>query len=134
MAESCICCANGNDLPEGEYCRACLRGADRIFMSLEGAELDAFLREIGMEPAELLAQFNTAVFEKERPVTIVRNYDEKSYELACHFLADTPSLDKEAARDDLAKAIQQAVEDWFFMNPPVGEAQEAVLGQRTPET
>ncbi len=23
----CICCANGNDLPEGEYCRACFRGA-----------------------------------------------------------------------------------------------------------
>jgi hypothetical protein len=22
----CICCANGNDLPEGEYCRACGRG------------------------------------------------------------------------------------------------------------
>ena len=21
----CICCANGNDLPEGEYCRACGR-------------------------------------------------------------------------------------------------------------
>ena len=55
----CICCANGNDLPDGEYCRACLHGADGIFMKLEGAELDAFLQEIGMNPTELLAQFNT---------------------------------------------------------------------------
>jgi hypothetical protein len=60
MILGCICCANGNDLPEGEYCRACLRGADDIFMKLEGAELDAFLKEIGMNPDELLAQFNAA--------------------------------------------------------------------------
>lgn len=57
----CICCANGNDLPDGEYCRACLRGADKIFMGLEGVKLDTFLQEIGMNPDELLAQFNRAV-------------------------------------------------------------------------
>jgi len=28
MKEGCICCANGNDLPEGEYCRACGRRND----------------------------------------------------------------------------------------------------------
>ena len=59
--DGCICCAGGNDLPDGEYCRACLRGADKIFMSLKGAELDAFLKEIGMNPDELLAQFNRVV-------------------------------------------------------------------------
>lgn len=59
--KGCICCANGYDLPDGEYCRACLRGADKIFMGLEGAELDTFLIEIGMKPDELLAQF-AAVF------------------------------------------------------------------------
>ncbi len=43
----------------------------------------------------------------------VTTYDEKSYELAEHFLQDEPSLNTKAGRDDLAKAIQAAVEDWF---------------------
>lgn len=38
-------------------------------------------------------------------------YDEKSYELAKHFLSDEPSLNTFAARTTLARAIQQAVED-----------------------
>ena len=31
---------------------------EQKIMRLEGVELDAFLREIGMDPDELLAQFN----------------------------------------------------------------------------
>lgn len=61
----CICCANGNDLPDGEYCRACWRGVEPILMKLEGDELDAFLREIGMEPAELLANFDSVMFSRQ---------------------------------------------------------------------
>ena len=26
VMRQCICCANGNDLPDGEWCRACNRG------------------------------------------------------------------------------------------------------------
>lgn len=26
----CICCANGNDLPDGEYCRSCGRGEEPV--------------------------------------------------------------------------------------------------------
>lgn len=26
VRRQCICCANGNDLPDGEWCRACNRG------------------------------------------------------------------------------------------------------------
>lgn len=46
----------------------------------------------------------------------VRNFDQ----LAEHFLQDEPAMNTEAAKDDLAKTIQQAVEDWFFANPPIG--------------
>lgn len=41
------------------------------------------------------------------------SYDQKSHDLAVHFLQDEPNLDTEGGRDDLAKAIQAAVEDWF---------------------
>jgi len=26
LCVKCICCANGNDLPDGEWCRCCNRG------------------------------------------------------------------------------------------------------------
>lgn len=38
--------------------------------------------------------------------------DERSFELAEHFLADEPHTEDEAMQ--LALAIQQAVEDWFY--------------------
>ena len=50
----------------------------------------------------------------------VRNYDQKCYALAEHFLQDEPGLNSEAGRADLAMAIQQSVEDWFFANPKIG--------------
>jgi hypothetical protein len=37
--------------------------------------------------------------------------DPKVYELAVAFLSDEPALDTPAARDTLAGAIQQAIED-----------------------
>lgn len=47
----------------------------------------------------------------------VKTYDSKSYELAEHFLQDEPCRDDPELYkkycDDLAKTIQQAVEDWF---------------------
>lgn len=43
----------------------------------------------------------------------VKTYDEKSYELAEHFLADEPSLDTLDKVHHLALHIQQAVEDWI---------------------
>jgi hypothetical protein len=40
--------------------------------------------------------------------------DTKSYELAEHFLADEPAERRTPEKtQDLAEAIQQAVEDWF---------------------
>jgi hypothetical protein len=54
-------------------------------------------------------------------MTIVRNFDQRCHDLACIFLADDPPLNTPARQDDLALAIQQAIEDWFSMNPPVGE-------------
>lgn len=43
----------------------------------------------------------------------VKTYDEKSYDLAEHFLSDTPHLDTFDNIHHLALAIQQAVEDWI---------------------
>jgi hypothetical protein len=44
-------------------------------------------------------------------------YDPKCYELAEHFLADSPfRVEKET--DELARAIQDAVEDWFCGRRP----------------
>ncbi len=49
---------------------------------------------------------------------MVKTYDVKSYELAEHFLQDEPCRNDPALykrhADSLAKAIQQAVEDWFL--------------------
>jgi len=48
---------------------------------------------------------------------MIKTYDVKSYELAEHFLQHEPCRDDPALYkshcDSLAKAIQQAVEDWF---------------------
>ena len=60
MDIGCICCANGNDLPDGEYCRACGNGLDEILETLQGDALDAFLRAEGFDPQVLLAEFNAA--------------------------------------------------------------------------
>jgi hypothetical protein len=59
MTDGCILCAHGNDLPEGEYCRACGEGFEDAVKNLEGVELDAFLRSEGFDPAELLSQFDS---------------------------------------------------------------------------
>jgi hypothetical protein len=40
------------------------------------------------------------------------NYDSACYDLAEHFLSDTPEADEEM-RTKLAAHIQQAVESWF---------------------
>ena len=40
------------------------------------------------------------------------SFDEKSYDLAEHFLEDE-QLDSEHSRQELASVIQQAIEDWF---------------------
>ena len=40
-------------------------------------------------------------------------YDSKSYELAEHFLSDTPGLNTEKNKDALAQEIQAAIEAWF---------------------
>jgi hypothetical protein len=42
-------------------------------------------------------------------------YDPKCYELAEHFLQDGPFKRHEPACANLAKAIQQAIEDWFII-------------------
>jgi hypothetical protein len=46
-----------------------------------------------------------------------KTYDPACYDLAVHFLQNEPVVDDEAMYrkycDDLAKHIQQAVEDWF---------------------
>jgi hypothetical protein len=39
MIESCILCANGNDLPEGEYCRGC--GREGLAFGLGAAVIKA---------------------------------------------------------------------------------------------
>jgi hypothetical protein len=47
---------------------------------------------------------------------MVKTYDRACHDLALHFLQDEPLKDEaQRARyaDDLAKNIQQAVEDWF---------------------
>jgi hypothetical protein len=44
------------------------------------------------------------------------SYDSKCLDLATHFLADCRAVgrDREKDRDQLAQAIQTAIEDWFF--------------------
>ena len=34
MRSGCICCANGNDLPDGEYCRACGRDFEKLLKAV----------------------------------------------------------------------------------------------------
>ena len=41
-------------------------------------------------------------------------YDQKCYDLAASFLADQPTLNTEKNRDELAKDIQQAIEDFLY--------------------
>jgi hypothetical protein len=44
----------------------------------------------------------------------MKSVDTKSYELAEHFLADEPAERRTPENtQDLAEAIQQAIEDWF---------------------
>jgi hypothetical protein len=43
----------------------------------------------------------------------LKTYDRASYFCAKQFLQDHPELDSELNRNDLAAAIQQAVEDWI---------------------
>jgi hypothetical protein len=43
--------------------------------------------------------------------------DQRSYDLAVHFLSDEEPPPDEARLMSLAKAIQQAVEDWMESNP-----------------
>jgi len=43
----------------------------------------------------------------------VKSYDSRSYDLAEIFLEDTPHLNTERRRDELAKVIQTAIEDYL---------------------
>lgn len=45
---------------------------------------------------------------------MAKTFDLKCFELAAHFLADTPEINTEAAKVTLACAIQQAIEDEIF--------------------
>lgn len=44
---------------------------------------------------------------------MAKTYDEKSYDLAAHFLSDEPDLDTLDNIHHLALAIQETVEDWI---------------------
>jgi hypothetical protein len=65
----CILCAHGNDLPEGEYCRACGEGFEDAVKNLHGPELDAFLRAEGFDPDSLEAQFNSIFGHQQKEKT-----------------------------------------------------------------
>jgi hypothetical protein len=45
---------------------------------------------------------------------MAKTYDSRCYDLAATFLADDPDLNTEAAKDTLASAIQQAIEDEIY--------------------
>jgi hypothetical protein len=54
---------------------------------------------------------------------MAKTFDPKCYELAEHFLADTPELNTDAAKVTLAAAIQQALEEEiFFMRDTMEKA------------
>ena len=46
VRRQCICCANGNDLPDGEWCRACNRGKSgpETTVALDNSPLGAAIR------------------------------------------------------------------------------------------
>ncbi len=48
---------------------------------------------------------------------MVKTYDPASYDLAVHFLQDEPLINDEEHKVELARHIQQAVEDWFMPMP-----------------
>jgi hypothetical protein len=50
--------------------------------------------------------------EQEPPMS----YDTRCYELAEAFLTDTPDINNEKNRDELAQRIQQTAEDWIQYN------------------
>lgn len=52
MKEGCILCANGNDLPEGEHCRAC--GREGLATGLRAAVIKARGRQ---EPPSVPVRF-----------------------------------------------------------------------------
>lgn len=54
MIEGCVLCANGNDLPEGEYCRAC--GREGTAFGLGAAVIKARGRQ---EPPRIPVAFDT---------------------------------------------------------------------------
>jgi hypothetical protein len=44
---------------------------------------------------------------------MAKTYDKKCWDLAVHFLSDEPELDSPANCNELAGAIQEAIELWF---------------------
>lgn len=44
------------------------------------------------------------------------SYDTKCHDLAIVFLSNTPDIDNEKSRADLAQTIQTALEDWIRYN------------------
>ena len=58
------------------------------------------------------------------------SYDSRCYDLAAIFLSDTPDINNETSRDDLAQSIQQTIEDWItYKEGPCDFCGEA-LGKR----
>jgi|1185.fasta_scaffold1024568_1 hypothetical protein len=64
MKEGCIICANGNDMPEGEYCRAC--GREGLAVGLRAAVIKARGRS---EPPTVPVKFSVSNGERDAPTT-----------------------------------------------------------------
>jgi len=47
-------------------------------------------------------------------MVVDRTYDPKCYDLAAHFVQDRPEFNDEPDRIELARVLQEAIEDWFF--------------------
>ncbi len=65
---------------------------------------------------------------------MAKTYDKKSWDLAAHFLSDEQELDSPANCHELAVAIQEAIEHWFFEKraTPLTSEELVKLIQRTP--
>lgn len=53
---------------------------------------------------------------------MTRTYDPKCYDLAAAFLTDSPEINSEQNRCDLAAHIQTQIEDWieYYEKTPIG--------------
>jgi len=61
------------------------------------------------------------------------SYDSKCYELAEHFLQDSPHINTEATRHRFAQYIQTGVEDWLSTEESDYAEAKAGTSQAKPE-